>query len=137
MKNIIILILCFAVGVSQAQTSIKINNFILQKGFTTDTATAVRIKCIFMPVDQNTADQRPVFYLELASATGASVDARNVEYQDMVNACVRNNIPENQRSATIAAVYAAVFCGTKAQKLSAIRSLMAGYGIVVKPDNEQ
>ena len=121
----------------QAQTAIKIDNFIIQRGFTTDTATLVRIKCISLSIDQNTADQRPVFFLELVNSAGVSVDSRNVDYQDMVNACIRNSIPENQHSAIIQATFGAVFCGTKAQKLSAIRSLMAGYSITVKPDNQQ
>lgn len=137
MKNIIILVLCLAAGVSQAQTSIKINDFIIQRAFITDTATAVKIRCIWNQIDQETANQRPVFFLELVDAKGISVESRNIEYQDLINACVKNGIPENQHSGIIQATFGAVFCGTKTQKLSAIRSLMAGYGITVKPDNEQ
>ena len=121
----------------QAQKDFKIEPFTIRKGFSTDTATAVRFRCVALDVDMNTADQRPVFYLELVSATGATVDARNVTYQDMINACVKNGIPENQHSAAIQQVYSVTFCGTKTQKLAAIRNMMLGYGIVLKPDNEQ
>lgn len=131
-------ILFLSLGVAaQAQTSIKINNFIIQRAFITDTATAVKIRCIWNQIDQETANQRPVFLLELVDVRGVTVESRNVEYQDMVNACVKNGIPENQHSGIIQSTFSAVFCGTKTQKLSAIRSLMAGYGITVKPDNEQ
>lgn len=124
-------------GLLKAQTSIKIDDFVIRKGFTTDTATAVKIRCIWSQIDQETANQRPVFFLELVNRTGLTVDSRNVEYQDMVNACTKNGIPENQHSGIIQATFGAVFCGTKTQKLSAIRALMLGYGIVVKPDNQQ
>lgn len=138
MKTTIKILCLVLLGVmAQAQTSIKINDFILQKGFSQDTATSVRIKCVGLDVDILTSNQRPMFYLELVNTTGTTVDARNVSYQDMLNACVKNGIPENQQNALIQSVYAAVFAGTKTQKLAAIRGLMDGYGITVKPDNEQ
>lgn len=137
MKNIIILILCLATGVSQAQTSIKINDFVMRRGFVADTATFCRIACTALPIDLQTSQHRPTFVLTLHNALGQIMDSQVVTYGDMVNACVKNNIPENQHEAIITATYAAVFCGTKAQKLTAIRSLMAGYGITVKPDNQQ
>lgn len=136
MKTTIKILCLVLLGViAQAQTSIKINGFILQKGFSQDTATSVRIKCVGLDVDILTANQKPMFYLELVNTVGVTVDARNVSYQDMLNACVKNGIPENQQNALIQSVYAAVFAGTKAQKLAAIRGLMDGYGITVKPDN--
>lgn len=138
MKTTIKILCLVLLGViAQAQTSIKINGFILQKGFSQDTATSVRIKCVGLDVDILTANQKPMFYLGLVNTVGVTVDARNVSYQDMLNACVKNGIPENQQNALIQSVYAAVFAGTKAQKLAAIRGLMDGYGITVKPDNEQ
>ena len=137
MKNLLIIGLVLLGVAAQAQTSIKINNFIIQRAFVTDTATAVKIRCIWNQIDQETVNQRPVFFLELVSATGVTVESRNVEYQDMVNACVKNGIPENQHSGIIQSTFSAVLSGTKTQKLSAIRSLMAGYGVTVKPDNEQ
>lgn len=137
MKQLLIIILC-ALGVTaQAQTNFQIEPFAVRKGFSTDTATAVRFRCVSLDIDMITANQRPVFYLELVSEAGSTVDARNVTYQDMTNACVKNGIPENQHSTVIAQVYAATFCGTRAQKLAAIRSMMLGYGITLKPDNEQ
>lgn len=136
MKKILFL-LCFAAGVSQAQTKIKINDFVMRKGFIADTATYCRIDCTALPIDIETANHRPTFLLTLHNAAGQIMDTQVVTYGDMVNACVKNNIPENQHSGIILATYAAVFCGTKTQKLTAIRSLMLGYGITVKPDNEQ
>lgn len=131
-------ILFLSLGVAaQAQTSIKINNFIIQRAFITDTATAVKIRCIWNQIDQETANQRPVFFLELVDAKGISVESRNIEYQDMINACVKNGIPENQHSGIVQSTFSAVLAGTKTQKLAAIRALMAGYGITVKPDNQQ
>ena len=102
-----------------------------------DTATAVRFRCVSLDIDMVTENQQPVFYLELVSESGSTVDARNVTYQDMINACIKNNNPESQHSAIIAKTYAATFCGTKIQKLGVIRNMMAGYGIILKPDNEQ
>lgn len=131
-------ILFLSLGVAaQAQTSIKINNFIIQRAFITDTATAVKIRCIWNQIDQETANQRPVFFLELVDAKGISVESRNIEYQDMINACVKNGIPENQHSGIVQSTFSAVLAGTKTQKLAAIRALMSGYGITVKPDNQQ
>jgi len=132
-------IICFVLlGVmAQAQTSIKIENFILQKGFSQDTATSVRIRCVGLDVDIITANQRPMFYIELINPQGSTADARNVSYQDMLNACEKNGVPEGSQSTLIQNVYAAVFAGTKAQKLAAIRGLMSGYSIIVKPDSEQ
>jgi hypothetical protein len=109
----------------------------MRKGFITDTATYCRIDCTALPIDIETANHRPTFLLTLHNAAGQIMDTQVVTYGDMVNACVKNNIPENQHSGIILATYAAVFCGTKTQKLTAIRSLMLGYGITVKPDNEQ
>lgn len=131
-------ILFLSLGVAaQAQTSIKINNFIIQRAFITDTATAVKIRCIWNQIDQETANQRPVFFLELVDAKGISVESRNIEYQDMINACAKNGIPENQHSGIVQSTFSAVLAGTKTQKLAAIRALMSGYGITVKPDNQQ
>ncbi len=137
MKTIYTLCLILLGVAAQAQQNIKINNFIIQRGFVQDTAVSIKIRCVGMDVDILTEEQRPMFYLELVNPQGNAADSRNVSYQDMVNACVKNDIPENQINATIQSVYAAVFAGTKTQKLAAIRSLMAGYGMVVKPDNEQ
>ena len=120
--------------IAQAQKNFQIESFIVRKGFSTDTATAVRFRCVTLDVDMITANQQPVFYLELVSESGSTVDARNVAYQDMVNACIKNGIPESQHSTVIAQVYAATFCGTKAQKLAAIGSMMAAYGITLKPN---
>lgn len=133
----ILLILCLAAGVAQAQIKIKIDDFIMRKGFITDTATYCRIDCTALPIDLETSNQRPTFVLTLHNATGQILDTQVVTYGDMANACTKNGIPENQHSGIILATYAAVFCGTKSQKLSAIRPLMAGYGITVKPDNQQ
>lgn len=137
MKNIIILILCLAAGVAQAQTSIKIDDFVMRRGFVADTATFCRISCTALGIDLETSNHRPTFVITLHNATGQIMDSQVVTYGDMVNACIKNNIPENQHATQIAQAFAAVFCGTKAQKLAVIRSLMAGYGIVVKPDNQQ
>ncbi len=137
MKNLLILG-AFLIGMAaQAQTKIKINDFVMRRGFVSDTATYCRIDCTALPIDLQTAQHRPTFVLTLHNALGQIMDTQVVTYGDMVNACVRNGIPENQHETIIAQTYAAVFCGTKAQKLTAIRSLMAGYGITVKPDNEQ
>lgn len=137
MKHLLIILLAVLGVAAQAQKDFKIEPFTIRKGFSTDTDTAVRFRCVSLDIDMITANQQPVFYLELVSESGSTVDARNVTYQDMINACTKNNIPESQHSAVIAQTYAATFCGTKIQKLGVIRNMMAGYGIILKPDNEQ
>jgi hypothetical protein len=134
-----LLTLCFVLlGVAaQAQKTIKIHDFIVKRGFSQDTATGVVIRCVSLDVDIITASQRPTFYLALVAKAGQAVDERNVTWQDMVNACVKNGIPEVQHETIISQVYMAVFSGTKTQKLAAIRGLMDGYGVIVKPDNQQ
>lgn len=131
MKSFFFALLMFVAGVSQAQKNFKIEPFVIRKGFSTDTATEVRFRCVSLDIDMVTANQQPVFYLELVSESGSTVDARNVTYQDMINACVKNGIPESQHSAVISQVYAATFCGTKTQKLSAIGAMMSAYGITL------
>lgn len=137
MKIIITLALMLLGVVAQAQTKVLISPFVINKGFQIDTAVAVSFRCVSLQIDLQTTNQQPMFYLELNNISGGAVDARNVSYQDMINACTKNGIPENQHSATIASVYAAVFCGTKTQKLASLRAMMDVYGIVVKPDNQQ
>ena len=137
MKQLLTILLVSLGVAAQAQTKIKINDFVMRRGFVSDTATYCRIDCTALPIDLQTSQHRPTFVLTLHNALGQIMDSQVVTYGDMVNACVKNNIPENQHEAIITATYAAVFCGTKTQKLAAIRPLMAGYGITVKPDNEQ
>ncbi len=123
--------------VAQAQKNFKIQPLKLQKDLVADTATVVHFRCVWLDIQAETSEQKPVFYLELVSEDNRIISGRNVTYDDMVKACLKNNIPESQHSAIIQQVYSAVLCGTKTQKFSAIRTMLAGYGIVLKPDTEQ
>ncbi|MCA0231568.1 MAG: hypothetical protein LCH91_13935 [Bacteroidetes bacterium] len=116
---------------SFCQTNFQIEPFVLKKGFSTDTATTIRFKCVSLDIDLMTDNQRPVFYLELVSNTGATVDARNVSYQDLINAATKAGIPEEQHATKINQLYSAVFCGTKSQKIASIGAMMAPYGIIL------
>lgn len=137
MKKLFTLLLVSLGVATQAQTKIKINDFVMRRGFVADTATFCRISCTALAIDLETSNHQPTFVITLHNAGGQIMDSQVVTYGDMANACIKNNIPENQHSTQIAQSFAAVFCGTKAQKLAAVRMLMSGYGIVVKPDNEQ
>lgn len=131
MKTLFLLLFVVASGVLQAQNDFQIQPHIVKKTFTSDTATVMRFACVYLKVDLNSQNHRPVFLLELANKDGVTLDSRNVNYEDMVNACTKNGIPETEQNATIQQVYCAVFCGTKAQKIASIGGMMAAYGITL------
>ena len=137
MKNLFFTFIFSLVALVSLQAQFKIQDRILSSGFTTDTATTVSIKVVSLEIKVDSKAQRPVFYLSFNAKNGAIIDAQNIGYDDIVRACKKNNIPESQHETVIAQTFLAVLCGTKTQKLGAIRGLMAGYGIVVKPDDEQ
>jgi hypothetical protein len=139
---------CMLLAVTaQAQVDFLIKKIPAGNGFKPDSATSVRFRCIQVQIDQNTTNQRPAFYLELLACdsmkvnvdstnitlhNGRVVDGLNVYYDDLVNACIKNNIPKEQHSATIQGLYYAVFCGTRAQKRNAIAAMLKGYNILLQ-----
>lgn len=137
MKNLFFTFLFCLVALMSLQAQFKISDRIISTGFNSDTATSISIKVVTLDVKLDSKAQRPVFYLSFNSKTGSLVDAQNIGYDDMVKACKRNNIPESQHETVIAQTFLAVLCGNKSQKLGAIRSLLWGYGIILKPDEQQ
>ncbi len=134
MKTILFFFAMLLMGVSaQAQTNFEVNPVPVLKGFDKDSATIMRIRCINVQIDQTTALQRPGFLIELISSDSSTVlSARNVYYEDLKNACIKNNIPEEQHETVIQGLLSAVFCGTKVQKRYAINAMLAAYNISLK-----
>ena len=137
MKKSILVIAIVSFFALTANAQFKINDKIFSTGFTTDTAVSISIKVVSLQILIDSKAQRPVFYLSFDSKNGQSVTSRNIDYSAMKIACEKNGIPENQHETVIAQTFLAVYAGTKAQKLGAIRGLLDTYGIVVKPDTEQ
>lgn len=137
MKNLLFAFLLSLVAITTSQAQFKINDRIIASGFNTDTATTINIKVVSLDVKIESKFQRPVFYLSFHGKTGQLIDAQNINYDDMIRACKKNNIPDVQHETIINQVFSAVLSGTKAQKLGAIRTLLLGYGINLKPDEQQ
>lgn len=135
MRKLLFFLLLLATFSLQAQ--FKINDRIIAGGFLSDTATTINIRCISIEIKSQSELQRPTFYLAFINKIGKIIDEQNVNYDDMVRACVKNNIPVAQHSAIINQTFSAVLCGAKTQKLAALRALLAGYNIILKPDVEQ
>lgn len=137
MKNVLFSFIFFLVAITTSQAQFKINDRIIASGFNSDTATTIKIRVVSLDVQIESKAQRPVFYLSFHAKSGQLIDAQNINYDDMIRACKKNNIPDAQHETVINQVFSAVLSGTKTQKLSAIRSLLAGYGIILKPDDVQ
>lgn len=137
MRKLILFITVLSFFALSANAQFKINDKIFSTGFGSDTAVSISIRVVNLQVLLESKAQRPVFYLSFDGKNGQSVTSRNIDYSDMKVACQKNGIPLDQQETIIAQTFLAVFSGTKAQKLGAIRGLLDSYGIVVKPDLEQ
>lgn len=134
MKTILFFLLIVS-GVAQAQTAIQLQKFPYARPLASkvDTIAAFRVVCIRNEIDLLSENQRPEFLIELINKEGEVSIQRNISYTDMQIACQVAGYPENTWPTVIAQSYAAVFAGTKAQKLAVFTSLMAPYNITVKP----
>ena len=137
MKKLLLFITILSFFALNANAQFKINDKLFSTGFATDTAVTISIKLISLDILVNTKEQRPIFYLSFNNRTNQSIVDRNVDYSDIQKACDKNNIPLDQQEAIIGQTFSAVYAGTKAQKLGAIRLLLSSYGIILKPDDEQ
>lgn len=148
--TILIFSILFSALLSNAQFKIADRTF--DNGFGLDTSKSINIKVIDLKVEFDTKKQRPAFYIEYVDKNGSSFQvqrARNVYYQDLVNALTKKvnaNRPQGQPKivleesyleTTIAQIVSAVIFGTKQQKLAVVRDLMQYYNTTVLPDNEQ
>ncbi len=70
MKKLLTILLVSLGVAAQAQTKIKINDFVMRRGFVSDTATYCRIDCTALPIDLQTSQHRPTFALTLHNALG-------------------------------------------------------------------
>lgn len=137
MRKLLLFITVLSFFGGSANAQFKINDKIFSTGFTSDTAVSISIRVVNLQVLLESKAQRPIFYLSFDGKNGQSVTSRNISYEDMKVACQKNGIPEAQHETIIAQTFTAVYSGTKAQKLGAIRGLLDNYGIIVKPDTEQ
>ena len=137
MKKLLLFITVLSFFALSANAQFKINDKIFSTGFTSDTAVSISIRVVSLQILIDSKAQRPVFYLSFDDKSSRSITSRNISYEDMKVACVKNGIPEAQHETVIAQTFLAVYAGTKTQKLGAIRGLLDTYGIVVKPDTEQ
>jgi hypothetical protein len=137
MKRIFFILLFSLCAIATIDAQFKINDVLIRDGFNVDTATSISIKCVGLDVQIESKQQRPTFYLAFVSKLGKIISDQNINYDNMVIACSKNNIPESQYETVINNVFSSVLSGTRTQKLSSIRLLLTGYSIVLKPDLEQ
>ena len=133
---LISIISLFAV-MAQAQTLVKIEPRLFENNFVMDTATRMRVIVLSLEVNLVTADQTPVFKLFFSDSLGHPVNSMEIYMKDLINACKKNGIPEEEQAATIQGTIAAVLVGSKAEKLYVLRRLLSGYNVFVKPDEDQ
>lgn len=137
MKRIFFILLFSLCAIGTADAQFQINDVMLRDGFNVDTATTISIKCVGLDIQIESKNQRPTFYLAFVSKSGRIISDQNIGYDSMVIACRKNGYTEQQTEAVINATFSAVLAGTRTQKLAAIRGLLTGYSIVLKPDSEQ
>lgn len=138
MRKLIFALVLSISTIASTQAQFKISNVFIRDGFNVDTATSITIRCVGLEVQIETTAQKPTFYLAFISKTGQTVSSQNIGYEDMLRACIRNGIVDSlQQTNIINFTFSAVLAGTKSQKLAAIRGLLNGYGIALKPDDEQ
>lgn len=137
MKKIFFLIVLCS-SFAQAQVLVKIDKYAIQRTpFVTDTATAFSFKVVEMTINLTTAEQKPIFQLVFVDSSLMPISAMQITMQDLQNACKKNNFPEEQHQEIIQSAISTVFTGTKSEKLAAFSMMLQGYGIIVKPEEEQ
>lgn len=137
MKKIMFKLIALILISTSINAQIQINNIIFPNGFGADTVTSISLKVVNLDVQLQSIEQRPTFYIAFLDKSGSIIKDRNINWEDLKVACTKKGYSESVHNSIIESTISATLCGTKTQKLGAIRNLLDVYGIIVKPDNMQ
>jgi hypothetical protein len=122
---------------AQKQNLFKVNNYEWKEGYVTkDTVVAVGLTVQPFGVVLG-SDISMNFLMTSYNKKGGSINTFEIRYENLRLAAKKNGVPDANIPAFLLSVMQGITFGTTTQKVSILNSLLAAYGIVVKPDKDQ